>query len=130
MRFPSAENTGHMNSRSRLLNVRTIAGFALLLCLAPLPSSSQESAPKPLKKVIPEYPEVLKRMGVSGIVRLRVTIGPDGSIKEIEVRGGSAIFTESVSKAVKQWRYPPSDKARVADVSVEFDCCATVITTP
>jgi TonB family protein len=119
-----------MTSRVCLSNVRMLVCFALVSCLLPMALSSQENEPKPLKKVIPLYPEVLKRMGISGTVRLKVTIATDGSVKEIEARGGSAIFTESVSKAVKQWRYPPSDKQRVADVSVEFSCCNTVTTSP
>ena len=103
---------------------------AFVACTLPTALSSQEIEPKPVKKVIPAYPEVLKRMGLSGTVRLKVLIAPDGSVKDIEVRGGGAIFAESASKAVKQWRYPPGDKARSADVSVDFECCATVITSP
>jgi TonB family protein len=112
------------------MSVQRLAFCAVLACSLPLAVSSQENELKPLKRVIPAYPDVLKRMGLSGTVRVKVTVAPDGSVKEIEVLGGGAIFAESVSKAVKQWRYPAADKTRVTDVSVEFNCCATVVTSP
>ena len=56
---------------------------AFVACTLPTALSSQEIEPKPLKKVIPAYPDVLKRMGLSGTVRLKVLIAPDGSVKDI-----------------------------------------------
>jgi TonB family protein len=108
----------------------------LVLCLAgltllPLAVISQESEPKPLKKVMPTYPEVFKGRGIYGAVHLKVQVDADGAVKSIEVLGGNPIFSEAASKAVKQWRYPTSTKEqRVATVSVEFECCYTVKTTP
>jgi TonB family protein len=107
--------------------------LALCACVAgllPFVLASQENEPKPVKKVVPAYPDVLKRMGISGTVRVRVTIAPDGSVKDVEARGGSAIFAEAVTRAVKEWRYPPSDRQRVSNVSVAFECCNTVTTIP
>jgi TonB family protein len=96
----------------------------------PLGVSAQEAEPKPLKKSLPVYPEVLRKMGISGTVRLKVTIAADGSVKDIEILGGGAIFAEAASKAVRQWRYPAGAKDRVAEVSAEFECCNTVKTSP
>ena len=120
----------HMSSWDELRNVRAFACGAFLFCVLPLGVSSQESELKPVKKVAPVYPDVLKKMGISGTVHLKVVVATDGSVKDIEVHGGSAIFAESASKAVKQWRYAPGGKDRIADVSVEFECCTTVKTSP
>ena len=106
--------------------------FALLGVIVPLPLSSQENeALKPLKKVIPAYPEVLKHAGISGTVRVRVLIAPDGTVKDVEARGGGAVFIDAVAKAVKQWRYlPTGEHQRVSEVTVSFECCNTVTTIP
>jgi TonB family protein len=106
--------------------------FALLGAIVPLPLSSQENEPlKPLKKVVPVYPEVLKHAGISGTVRVRVLIGPDGIVKDVEGRGGGAVFIDAVAKAVKQWRYlPTGEHQRVSEVTVSFECCNTVTTIP
>jgi TonB family protein len=120
-----------VNSSNSLRNVRVLVCGVLLAVALPLGISSQEAAePKPLKKVLPAYPEVLRKMGISGTVRLKVTVAADGSVKDIEVQGGGAIFAEAASKAVRQWRYPAGSNNRVAEVSAEFECCNTVKTSP
>jgi TonB family protein len=120
-----------VNLSDSLRNVRVWVCCALLAAALPLGVSSQEAAePKPLKKILPAYPEVLRKMGISGTVRLKVTVAADGSVKDIEVQGGGAIFAEAASKAVRQWRYPAGSNNRVAEVSAEFECCNTVKTSP
>ena len=106
----------------------------LLLCLAAaglsVVTTPQEAEPKPLKKVVPVYPEVFKGRGIYGQVHLKVQVDADGSVKSVEVLGGNPIFSDAASKAVKQWRYPAAGRERTATVSVEFECCYTVKTTP
>jgi len=107
----------------------------LLLCLVavlllPLTVNSQGSEPRPLKKVIPAYPDVIKGRGIYGAVHLKVQIDGDGLVKAVEVLGGNPIFADAATKAVKQWRYSASGKERTASVSVEFECCYVVKTTP
>jgi TonB family protein len=119
-----------VNSSDSLRNVRVLVCCALLAAALSLGVFSQEGEPKPLKKVLPVYPEVLRKMGISGTVRLKVTVAADGSVKDVEVQGGGAIFAEAASKAVKQWRYPAGAANRVAEVSAEFECCNTVKTSP
>jgi TonB family protein len=120
-----------MLSRDSIRKICGLAFCGLLFCSLPRTVSSQESAElKPLKKVVPAYPDVLKKMGVSGAVHLRVTLAADGSVKNVEVHGGSAILADAASKAVSQWHYAAGAKDRVAEVTVEFECCNTVKTTP
>jgi TonB family protein len=117
-----------------LLKPSSHARAALCLALAftflPAAVVPQDLQPKLLKKVIPAYPDILKKMNVSGTVRVEVTINPDGSVKDVENRGGNAIFVDSVASAVRGWKYAPSDHQRTADVSVTFICCSTVLTKP
>ena len=45
--------------------------------------------------------------------------------------GGGAVFIDAVIKAVKQWRFAPTgEHQRFAEISVSFECCNTVTTTP
>jgi len=115
-------------------NVFTHARAALCLALSfvflTTVAVPQEAQPKLLKKVVPAYPDILKKMSVSGTVRVEVTINPDGSVKDVENRGGNAIFVDSVAAAVRGWKYAPAEHPRTADVSVTFICCSTVLTKP
>src|SRR6266513_3672130 len=80
----------HMHNYRSL--VRGFLCAAVLLGLFPVVLVSQETELKPVKKVLPAYPDVLKRAGISGTVRVRAIIGPDGTVKDVTPLGGGAVF--------------------------------------
>ncbi len=61
-----------------------------------------------VRRVQPDYPDIAKRMRLSGTVLLRATIGTDGEVHEAEVVSGSPILADAALKAVRQWRYRPT----------------------
>lgn len=119
-----------MNSSKLFSHARAALCLALALTFLPAAVVPQESAPRLLKKVIPAYPEILKKMNVSGTVKVQVTIAADGSVKDVQVKGGNAIFIDSVAAAVRNWKFVASDHQRTADITVNFMCCSTVTTVP
>lgn len=94
-------------------------GSALLSC--PASARAQETTRKVLKRVEAQYPSILKKRGIGGIVRLRVIVKADGTVREVEVLGGSAILADSAQKAVKQWVFTPGAAESTVEVSVVFD---------
>jgi TonB family protein len=58
--------------------------------------------------VRPAYPDVLREGGLEGTVRLRVVIGPDGTVRSLRVLSGNPRLAEAALSAVKQWRYQPT----------------------
>lgn len=80
---------------------------------------------KPSRKLVyrvePEYPWDLKRAGIGGIVRLDVTISTRGVVDTVTPIGGNPILVEAASRAVKRWRYAPSDSETEILINVEFD---------
>ena len=85
---------------------------------------AQDAARKILKKVPVQYPLVLKEKGIGGTVRLKVFIKPDGSVRDTEVLGGSAILAESAQKSVSQWKFSPASTETSVEVVVHFDPAA------
>jgi len=79
---------------------------------------------KIVKKVPVQYPLVLKMKGIGGTVRLKVFIKPDGSVRDTEVLGGSAILAESAQKSVSQWKFSPGNSETIMEISVVFDPAA------
>lgn len=61
-----------------------------------------------LTRVQPVYPPLARQTRVSGTVRLRVTIGKDGAVQQLEVLSGHPLLVQSAMDAVKQWRYKPT----------------------
>jgi TonB family protein len=59
----------------------------------------------------PVYPEIAKRAGVQGIVRLQVRATKDGRIEVDRILSGSPTLAEAAIAAVKQWRVRPFSAA-------------------
>ena len=96
-------------------------GFAIVLLACPASAHSQEATRKVLKRVQAQYPSILKKRGIGGTVRLRVTVKADGTVRDTEVLGGSPILADSAQKAIKQWVFAPGDAESTVEVSVVFD---------
>ena len=97
----------------------------LLVMLSGIPAGyAQDATHKILKKAPVQYPEDLKKRGISGTVRLKVHIKPDGSVKDTEVLGGSAVLAESAQKSVSQWKFAPANSESSVEVVVHFDPAA------
>jgi TonB family protein len=84
-------------------------------------AQAQDTGRKIVKKVIAQYPSILKSKGIGGVVRLKVFIKPDGSVRDTEVIGGNPILAESAQKAVLQWKFLPTSSETTMEVSVVFD---------
>lgn len=66
----------------------------------------------------PEYPELAKRMNITGTVQLELTVTRDGAVKEVRIIGGHPILADALVKAVKEWQYEPGPKE--SQVAVRF----------
>ena len=91
----------------------------LLMCLAAFGASAQEVR-KVLDQPKPRYPEVAKTLRLSGTVKVQVTIGADGQIKETKVLGGHPIFVDVTLDTLKKWRYAPGPTETTAQLEFNF----------
>lgn len=62
----------------------------------------------PVSRPSPVYPEEAARRGVQGTAKLRVVIGKDGSVQEVQVISGPPLLTSASASALRQWRYKPT----------------------
>ena len=97
-----------------------LAVSAILLSCAGV-AATQEAGRKIIKKVAAQYPAVLRQRGIGGVVKLRVYINANGTVKNSTVLGGNAILADSAQKAVKQWIFAPGAEESDMEVSVVFD---------
>jgi TonB family protein len=87
-----------------------ILGSALLamaLGLGVANLQAQESR-KALSNPVPVYPEVAKKMRLTGTVKVQIVIGADGRIKEKNFIGGHPVLVSSVEETLKDWKYAPA----------------------
>lgn len=103
---------------------KLVAGTVLMLAVsvtAVSPASAQEEGRRIKSKVPPAYPELAKRMGVTGVVKLMVTIAPNGSVKSAKVIGGHPLLVDPAMEAVRKWKYEPAPEETTETVEFRFD---------
>ena len=93
----------------------------LLCCAAQSPAQKSE---KPGRKVIssvkPAYPQTLRNLHIEGLVRLKATVLPNGTVSTIEVIGGNPILVENAVKAVKSWKFVAATSQTEEEVVLNF----------
>jgi TonB family protein len=113
-------------AKFRKSNPVRLASATLALCLmaAFVPVSLAQKTSKQERKVIvttkPEYPDILRHAQVGGVVRLKATVLPNGTVSNVEVLGGNPILAENAATAVKKWKYAPAATQTTESVSLSF----------
>lgn len=82
--------------------------------------STDETKRKVKSRVAPIYPELAKRMSVTGKVKIEVVIAPDGHVKNTRVLGGHPLLVQVCQDAVKEWRFVPAPEETTQMVEFEF----------
>ena len=82
--------------------------------------TTDESKRKVKTKTAPMYPELAKRMNVSGRVKIEVVVTPDGRVKSTRVVGGHPLLVQACQDAVKEWKFVPAPEESTQVVEFEF----------
>lgn len=105
-------------------NVVVVLAALAVLCgtVTIQPVRAQDSVDRKVKsKVAPQYPEIARKLGLSGTVKLEIVISPSGTVKETKVIGGHPILVTAAQDAVKKWRFDPASGETTQIVEVKFD---------
>ena len=92
---------------------------AILLCTLAAAASGQETR-KAISKPAPRYPEIAKRLNLAGTVKVEITIGPDGKIKNTNVIGGHPLLITATLDALKEWKYEPAKTETLETLTFDF----------
>ena len=82
--------------------------------------STDESKRKVKTKTAPLYPDLAKRMNVTGKVKIEVVITPEGRVKSTRVVGGHPLLVQACQDAVKEWKFVPASEETTQVVEFEF----------
>lgn len=97
--------------------------LALVFSISPLFFSAGSRAQdnrKLIKKVDPVYPDLARKMNMTGTVKVEITIGADGSVKDVKTVGGNPVLVQAVEEAVKQWKYASSPEETKKALEFKF----------
>ena len=103
---------------------RIVAPAITLLMLASATFSQtsgiDEGKRKVKSKTTPTYPELARRMSVTGKVKIEVIITPDGHVRSTRVLGGHPLLVQVCQDSVKEWKFFPAPEESTQVVEFDF----------
>jgi TonB family protein len=87
---------------------------------APSGDVKEHGGRKVKTSVKPDYPDVARKLHITGTVRLEATVAPDGKVRDTRVVGGSPMLAQEATNAVKKWKYEEAPKETVETVEVVY----------
>jgi TonB family protein len=108
------------SNRLRRVGLRLMqaAALALMVAMAMPARAADERAVK--SRVPPAYPEIARRMKITGVVKLTVTVDPDGKVTDVKPVSGNGVLSSAAEEAVRKWRFEPGPGASTVEVVVNF----------
>jgi protein TonB len=73
-----------------------------------LAQEQPEAKRKIVSSVPPGYPELARKMQISGTVRVEAVVAPNGKVKFTQVVGGSPVLAKAAVDAIEKWRWAPA----------------------
>ena len=72
-------------------------------------------------KVQPAYPELARKMNISGTVKIEVVVAPNGTVKDARVVGGHPVLASAALDAAKKWRFEPASARATGVIDFKFE---------
>ena len=71
-------------------------------------------------RVAPVYPEIARRMKITGEVKLEAVVDADGKVKEVRAVSGTHVLGEAAEDAVRKWKFEAGSGDATVVVAVNF----------
>jgi TonB family protein len=107
---------GRFDSRK----VIALAARLMLLALTIATVCCAQEERKVIRNPTPAYPAFARGINLSGTVKIKAVVSPDGEVKQVEVVGGHPLLVNAALDAVKQWRYAPAKKETPIELEFHF----------
>jgi protein TonB len=96
------------------------------MVLRPIASRAQQSEGEEItrrakSKVQPAYPDLARRMNLTGTARIEVVVSPNGTVKDARIVGGHPVLANAALDAAKKWRFEPAPAESSGVIEFKFD---------
>jgi TonB family protein len=89
-----------------------------VLLLLPLQARAEER--QIVSRAKATYPEMAKRLKITGSVLLNATVDPTGHVKTVSTVMGNGMLAEAAKEAVSKWKFAPTDHETIEEVEIAF----------
>jgi TonB family protein len=103
--------------RKTAVKLMQAAALALVVILA-LPAQAGDRSVK--TRVAPTYPEIAKRMKISGVVKVEVTVDAEGKVTAVKTLAGNRMLSTAAEDAVRRWKFSSAASTTTEDVDINF----------
>lgn len=100
--------------------VRLILAVALALIVASVIPARAADQRAVLSRFAPTYPEIAKRLKISGTVRLEVTVDAAGKVTDVKTLSGNRMLSAAAEDAVRKWKFEPGPGVSTGEVALNF----------
>jgi len=111
---------------SRRTAMAVLALLSLFLVMGPGQVRAQQAQNEEILrrakvKVQPIYPELARKMNITGTVKIEVVVAPNGTIKDARVVGGHPVLAGAALDAAKKWRFEPASGESTGIIDFKFE---------
>ena len=111
---------------SRRLLAAVLVALTLAVTLGPShlgaqASQSEEILRRAKSKVQPMYPELARKMNISGTVKIEIVVLPNGTVKDAHIVGGHPVLATAALDAAKKWRFEPAPAESTGVIDFKFE---------
>jgi TonB family protein len=71
-------------------------------------------------RVSPNYPEIARRMKISGVVKMEATVDAEGKVTAVKTLEGNRMLSQAAEDAVHKWRFAAGEGVETVPVEVNF----------
>jgi TonB family protein len=75
---------------------------------------------KVVSKVLPVYPDLARKMQMTGTVRVEAVVAPNGKLKFTTVIGGSPVLAAAAVDAIEKWKWAPAPQESKELIELNF----------
>jgi TonB family protein len=110
---------------SRRTAVTLLAALILAVTARPIQVKAQaqsgEIVRRAKSKVQPAYPELAKKMNLTGTAKIEVVVAPTGIVKEARIVGGHPVLASAALDAARKWRFDPAPAESSGVIDFKFE---------
>jgi TonB family protein len=97
---------------TRVLAMALVLSCVVAANVTPRSWAQTETKRKAKTTVTPNYPELARHMNISGVVKVQVTVAPDGSVKDTHVLGGHPVLVNAALDAARRCRFEAGSESK------------------
>jgi TonB family protein len=110
---------------SRRTATAMLAVLSLILIVSTVRIAAQQNNDEIVRrakvKVQPTYPDLARRMNITGSVKIQVVVAPNGTVKDAKIVGGHPVLTGAALEAAKKWRFEPGPDESSGVIDFKFE---------